>query len=305
MRFSFFTALSAVASLGHALPGKLHGRDVSASELNQFNFWVQYAAATYYEEDYTAQVGGRLSCSKGNCPKIEEIGTTVFYDFSDSTITDTAGYIAVDHSNSAVVLAFRGSVSVRNFFSDAIFIFTNPGLCDGCLAELGFWSSWKLVRDNITRELKDAFAQNPDYELVVVGHSLGAAIATLAATDLRSKGYPSAKMYAHASPRVANVALANYITAQGNNFRFTHTNDPVPKLPLLSMGYFHVSPEYWITSPNNSTVNTSDISVINGEVSFDGNTGTGLPFLTDIEAHFWYFVDVDAGKVSGLPLKRV
>jgi len=305
MRLSFFTVLSAVASLSHALPGKLQSRDVSSSELDQFEFWVQYAAASYYEADYAAQVGDKLSCSKGNCPEVEATGATVSYDFSDSTITDTAGYIAVDHTHSAVVLAFRGSYSVRNWVADATFVHTNPGLCDGCLAELGFWSSWKLVRDDIIKELKEVVAQNPDYELVVVGHSLGAAVATLAATDLRGKGYPSAKLYAYASPRVANKALAKYITAQGNNFRFTHTNDPVPKLPLLSMGYVHVSPEYWITSPNNATVSTSDIKVIDGDVSFDGNTGTGLPLLTDFEAHIWYFVQVDAGKGPGLPLKRV
>ncbi|KAJ6184526.1 hypothetical protein N7519_005827 [Penicillium mononematosum] len=270
MRFSLFTVLSAVASLGNALPGKLQTRDVSASELNQFGFWVQYAAATYYVENYEAQVGDKISCSKGNCPEVEKTGATVFYDFSD----------------------------------DATFIHTNPDLCDGCLAELGFWSSWKLVRDDIIKELKDAVSQNPEYELVVVGHSLGAAVATLAAADLRGKGYPSAKLYAYASPRVANAALAKYITAQGNNYRFTHTNDPVPKLPLLSMGYVHVSPEYWITSPNNATVGTSDIKVIEGDVSFDGNTGTGLPLLTDFEAHVWYFVHVDAGKGPGLPFKR-
>nr|AAB26004.1 lipase [Penicillium camembertii, Peptide, 276 aa] [Penicillium camemberti] len=275
--------------------------DVSTSELDQFEFWVQYAAASYYEADYTAQVGDKLSCSKGNCPEVEATGATVSYDFSDSTITDVAGYIAVDHTNSAVVLAFRGSYSVRNWVADATFVHTNPGLCDGCLAELGFWSSWKLVRDDIIKELKEVVAQNPNYELVVVGHSLGAAVATLAATDLRGKGYPSAKLYAYASPRVGNAALAKYITAQGNNFRFTHTNDPVPKLPLLSMGYVHVSPEYWITSPNNATVSTSDIKVIDGDVSFDGNTGTGLPLLTDFEAHIWYFVQVDAGKGPGLP----
>ncbi|KGO77632.1 Lipase, class 3 [Penicillium italicum] len=238
MFFSFFTALSVVASLGHAYPGKLQSRDVPASELNQFNLWAQYAAATYYEKDYTAKLGNKLCCSKGNCPKVEEIGATVSYDFSDSTITDTTGFVAVDHTNSAVVLAFRGSVSVRNWISDAIL--------------------------------------NPDYELVVVGHSLGAAAAALTVADLRGKGYPSAKLYAFASPRVANAALAKYITAQGNNFRFTHTNDPIPKLPLLSMGYVHVSPEYWITSPNNSTVSTSEIKVIDGDVSFDGNNRTVL-----------------------------
>jgi hypothetical protein len=56
--------------------------DVSTSELNQFGFWVQYAAATYYIENYDAQVGDKISCSKGNCPEVEQTGATVFYDFS-------------------------------------------------------------------------------------------------------------------------------------------------------------------------------------------------------------------------------
>jgi pimeloyl-ACP methyl ester carboxylesterase len=43
--------------------------------------------------------------------------------------------------------------------------------------------------------------QNPDYELVVVGHSLGAAVATLAAADLRGKGYPSDMNIAHGQQR--------------------------------------------------------------------------------------------------------
>ncbi|KAJ5782957.1 hypothetical protein N7457_004731 [Penicillium paradoxum] len=305
MRFSLFAALSAVASLGHALPSPVQPRDIATDTLNQFDFWVQYAAATYYLDVYTAQIGHKISCSEGNCPDVEKAGATVFYDFSNATITDTTGYIAVDNTNEAVVLAFRGSYSVRNWIADVTFFHTNPHLCHGCLAELGFWTSWKLVRDDIMQQLKDAFSQNPGYELVIVGHSLGAAVATLAAADLRGKGYPSAKLYAFASPRVANRALAEHITAQGNNYRFTHTNDPVPKLPLLSMGYVHISPEYWITTPDNTTVSTSQIELIEGDVSFNGNTGTGLPLLSQFEAHHWYFTHVDAGNGDDTPFKMV
>lgn len=221
-----------------------------------------------------------------------------------STITDTAGFIAVDDTNKAVVLSFRGSYSVRNWIADASFPYTNPGLCDGCKAELGFWNSWKVVRDDILPQVKDAMSQNSGYDLVVVGHSLGAAIASLAVADLRGKGYPSAKLYAYAAPRVANSALAKYITAQGNNYRFTHINDPVPKLPLLSMGYVHISPEYYITSPNNATVKASEVKVIEGEVSFEGNTGTGLPSIDAFPAHHWYFEEADAGLGEGVPFKR-
>lgn len=146
-------------------------------------------------------------------------------------------------------------------------------------------------------------SKHSDYEVVVVGHSLGAGVATLAAADLRGKGHSEAKLYAYASPRVANPALAKYITAQPNNYRFTHINDPVPKLPIIAMGYVHVSPEYYIISSNNATVTTSDVKVLEGSINWDGNTGTGVPGLTDFDAHHWYFEEADGCKGPGLPFK--
>ncbi|KAJ5312444.1 hypothetical protein PENANT_c027G07118 [Penicillium antarcticum] len=322
MRLSSFTVLSAVAALGYALPSAVQTRDVPSDELSQFKFWVQYAAASYCQTDYTAQVGTKVSCTTGNCPDVEAAGATIIYDFSkyanrtfthsinaytytsSTTATDTAGYIAVDDTNKAVVIAFRGSYSVRNWFADASFPYVDPGLCGGCFAELGFWSSWTNVRDDVTAQLEDALSQNQDYDLVIVGHSLGAAVATLAAADLRTKGHESAKLYAFASPRVANPTLAKFITAQNNNYRFTHQNDPVPKLPVIAMGYAHVSPEYWITSADNTTVTASDIDIVDGILSLDGNTGTGVPLISDFHAHHWYFGKTDDCLNDDLPFKR-
>ncbi|KAJ5939219.1 mono and diacylglycerol lipase precursor [Penicillium verhagenii] len=303
MRFHVLLALSALSVLGHALPRNLQARDVAADELSDFKFWVQYAAAAYCRNSYTAKAGTQLTCSAGNCPQVEAAGATIVYDFSNTTITDTAGFIALDETNKAIVLSFRGSYSVRNWLADADFPYTNPGLCDGCEAESGFWNSWNFVRDPISKVLNETVAKYPDYELVVVGHSLGAGIATLAAADLRGMGYPSIKMYAYASPRVANSALADFITAQGNNYRFTHTNDPVPKLPLLAMGYVHVAPEYWITSGNNVTVTANDVEKLEGTINWDGNTGTGAPLISDFPAHHWYFERADNCLGAGLPLK--
>lgn len=225
-------------------------------------------------------------------------------DFPSTTLTDTSGYLARDDTNKAIVLAFRGSYSARNWIADFEFPYTYTGLCDGCFAELGFWTSWVNVRDKIMKHLKQAMDANPDYELSLVGHSLGAAVATLAAADIRGKGYPSAVLYAYASPRVANPELATFITQQSNNYRFTHTNDPVPKVPLLTMGYVHVSPEYWITAPNNDTsVKPSQVEVLKGQINWNGNTGTGPPSTQDFPAHHWYFEEADACNGPGMPVK--
>ncbi|KAJ5697691.1 mono and diacylglycerol lipase precursor [Penicillium malachiteum] len=283
MRLTFLVTLSALSTAVYSAPSILQNRDVSSDELSQFKFWVQYAAASYCYDDYTAQVGNSVSCSDDLCPQVEATGAKIVYAFSNTTSTDTAGYIARDDANKAIILAFRGSYSVRNWVADIEFPDTDPGLCDAFLNK--------------------TVGTYPDYELVVTGHSLGAGIATLAAADLRGSGHPSITLFAFASPRVANPALADYITAQNNNYRFTHINDPVPKLPLLAMGYVHVSPEYYITSPNNVTVTSDDIKVLEGEVNWEGNTGTGAPSLTEFPAHHWYFEEADGCKGSGLPWK--
>lgn len=64
-------------------------------------------------------------------------------------------------------------------------------------------------------------------------------------------------------------------------------NDPVPKLPLLTMGYVHVSPEYYVKTPNERDVAAGDVAVISGAVNlFKGNQAQLWP---DVEAHRWYF----------------
>jgi hypothetical protein len=67
----------------------------------------------------------------------------------------------------------------------------------------------------------------------------------------------------------------------------THWNDPVPKIPLLTMGYVHISPEYYINKGNQQDVNAGDIKVYNGAVNlFKGNQAW---LAIDVEAHRWYF----------------
>jgi hypothetical protein len=56
--------------------------DILTDQLTEFDFWVQYAGAAYYLNDYTAKTGYKISCAKGNCDKVEEAGATIFYDFS-------------------------------------------------------------------------------------------------------------------------------------------------------------------------------------------------------------------------------
>ena len=95
-------------------------------------------------------------------------------------------------------------------------------------------------------------------------------------------------MYTYGAPRIGAAKVSDYISNQkrGGNFRVTHTDDPIPKLPPLLLGYRHVSPEYFIRSGNGVPVTPGDVSVFTGNVNFGGNTGR----LGKGEgAHDWYF----------------
>lgn len=224
-----------------------------------------------------------------------------------------AGFFAVDHSNQLLVLSFRGSHTLSNWIANLDFAQTDASsLCSGCEAHAGFFKSWGTVANTLTAKIASAVATYPSYKLVLTGHSLGGALAAIGGTALRNAGYtldlvsssgwkrPVQKVlamilmynfqYTFGQPRVGNTALADYMTNQGSLYRVTHTNDIVPKLPPASWGYTHASPEYWITSGDDVTVTTSDITEITGVGSTAGNAGSSGD---SVSAHGWYIENID------------
>lgn len=106
-----------------------------------------------------------------------------------SLITDVTGLVAVDSTNRKIVVNFRGSKSARNWLANLDFTAIPTDICPGCTVHQGFWNSWLEARPRILTAVKDAVARNPGYGIVSTGHSLGGAIATLAAANLRNSGY--------------------------------------------------------------------------------------------------------------------
>lgn len=211
-------------------------------------------------------------------------------NFCSDPVSGLSGYVGIDPTHSLVVLTFQGSVNIRSYFDDITFAFTTCNLVVGCLVHSGFWEAWTNTRAAVLAGVAEATSAHPGYKVVVTGHSLGAAVATLAAADLRVNG-TSADLYNYGSPRVGNDIFANFVTNQtGINVRVTHTDDPVANLPPNWIDYRHISPEYWIEQ-GDVNVMASDIEVLYGIANTDGNAGQP-GFNTT--AHVWYFGHISA-----------
>lgn len=197
------------------------------------------------------------------------------------------GFVALDHTNKAIVVSFRGSQSIDNWLTNFDFGLVPTDLCSRCTAHAGFWRSWTDARDAVIPAVKATAVAYPSYQIAATGHSLGGAVAAFAAAQLRNQGM-SVALYTFGSPRVGGTVLSSYISAQkGGNYRVTHWNDPVPRLPLLTLGYVHISPEYYIGVKNGVDVRAEDFKVYEGAVNlFKGNAAW---LLTDVEAHRFYF----------------
>lgn len=134
----------------------------------------------------------------------------------------------------------------------------------------------------------------PHYAIIATGHSLGGAIATLAAASARAAN-GSADLYTYGSPRVGNTAFVEYVESlPGGNYRLTHSADPVPLLPPSVLGYRHLSPEYWLVGDSTlAGFGVRNVTVCEGLLNFECNGGTLWSTISPIE-HSYYFQ-----KVSG------
>ncbi|TLS26012.1 hypothetical protein PpBr36_07491 [Pyricularia pennisetigena] len=291
------TALSCSAS---AIPSGLvysktvEGRAVTVTEgdLDNFRFYAQYSAATYCND--AAASGAAIACSNNGCPAVVANGAKILRSLNQDTSTNTAGYLALDPKRKNIVLALRGSKSLRNWITNLTFFWSRCDFVKDCKLHTGWATAWSQVQADVLATIAEARAQNPDYTVVVTGHSLGGAIATIAGVYLRQLGYP-VQVYTFGSPRVGNQEFVQWVATQAGNveYRLTHIDDPVPRLPPIFLGYRHVTPEYWLNGGVSNTVNytVADIKVCEGFANIGCNGGRlGL----DTNAHLYYLTDMIA-----------
>ncbi|KAI0249663.1 lipase [Lactifluus subvellereus] len=125
-----------------------------------------------------------------------------------------------------------------------------PGVPTTVEVHSGFVAEQARTALQILSTTKQTLSAQGASSVTVVGHSLGAALALLDAVFL-SLHLPSSvtvKVVGYGMPRVGNQAFANFVDNQlkGKVVHINNREDPIPVVPLMSMGFHHPSGEVHI-----------------------------------------------------------
>ena len=175
--------------------------------------------------------------------------------FSSGSKDSITGFIGYMPSSKAIVVSFRGSENIQNWITNLSFIRKDYPNCAGCSVHQGFYQAEQGVLPQITAELSKLNAKYSSYKIIVTGHSLGAALATLTALDLAPiYGGNRVKVYNYGCPRIFNQAGADYASSGVViiGARRTHYKDIVPHTPPEVMGFVHTAGEIYENGPSNN-----------------------------------------------------
>jgi triacylglycerol lipase len=166
--------------------------------------------------------------------------------------TDTQGAILADFDTDTAYVIFRGSesntdwITNLNLGQEKVYPYAGES-SSGAEIHKGFAAAYFSMRDEILRY----FQQSSQQQVIVTGHSLGGALATICAVDLQYNftGQFGIEVYTYGAPRVGNSGFAESFNRRvPQSYRFVHGMDIVPALPRFWQGYRHVEEEYRLGS---------------------------------------------------------
>jgi len=181
--------------------------------------------------------------------KHEDVKDTQVVKIFDYEPTRLYLYVAVNHRLKVIVVSFRGTHDFKGWLVDFDIIKTSVSeLGVGVSVHAGFYKSYMAGHDVVKEQVEELIGKYPSYELHVVGHSMGAALASLQAQALAHQ-FPQKKikLTTYGQPRVGNQAYATMVNKLSNldAIRFVHASDPVPHGPPEGLGFYHPDREVW------------------------------------------------------------
>lgn len=158
------------------------------------------------------------------------------------------GYIApaVEKKQGEYLIVFRGTEVTADWATD-FNCGTTIGL-SGHKVHTGFYNTYNgTISDKPseipTRAIGNYFALKNPTRVHIIGHSLGGALANLAAQQLARMEIADIRVYTFGAPRVGHRGFSDALTTaikSENIYRVYHPADPVPMVPIWP--YLHAPP---------------------------------------------------------------
>jgi hypothetical protein len=189
-------------------------------------------------------LSGAAYCGKDNYKTMQLSGPASGFIVENELYdpkTDLQGYIGILKSTKTIYVAFRGSSSKLNWMADFETTKRNYETyteCD-CRVHHGFYEAATNLKEqaiNATQEIKKKTGYS---NVIVTGHSLGAAVAQLIGMELSAIDIKN-KIYNFGQPRIGDKKYASFVNNISEELaRFTHNKDMVPHVPPREIGYLH------------------------------------------------------------------
>ena len=201
---------------------------------------VDYAAALFCarlcQESYRDFGGLRFSAY----PDVEPL----FIESQDDGFTDTQVAVLNQLTSDRLYIVFRGTDKsidwINNFqIRQQIYPYSDGN------SEVQFHRGFMMAYFAVRKQLLEVMNKFEGQHATVTGHSLGGALATIAALDIQynlgQKRDLSFEVHTFGAPRVGNQAMVeSYNGRIPNSYRFTYGWDVVTRIPRTWQGYAHV-----------------------------------------------------------------
>lgn len=150
------------------------------------------------------------------------------------------GIVAYNAQEKTAIVSVRGSQTIWDWIYDLVAVPVPWADHPECgLVHLGFEIVYLQVRDSI-KQLVDSCP--PISRLIFTGHSLGAAVATLAAYEFAKNTPYQPELFTLASPRVGDPVFVKIVSEKLKDItRIVNFGDIVPQVPPPP--YWHVGEE--------------------------------------------------------------
>jgi triacylglycerol lipase len=148
-------------------------------------------------------------------------------------VVSTGGFVAEGPGATFVVFQGTDPLLLANWVTNFNFRPDGEGIHQGFAAALD--AAWPDVKDALTRA--------PAAPLIIVGHSLGGALAVLCARRIRTElGVTAESVHSFGMPRVGNAAFASAFNEVfgGTTYRLVHGEDIAATVPPSELKFAHV-----------------------------------------------------------------